>query len=138
MADHYQNESEIEAVVSGFESCITAAADFTHVDHLTVAAVYLHRSSFEEAMRKMRAGLFRFIEHYGVVGKYHETLTVFWMKVVQVRLADLAPDCSLLEATNTVIEALSDSRLVFEYYSGDRLWSDEARQVWLKPDLKEV
>ena len=138
MSDHYKTEAEIEAVVRGFESCSTEKSEFLHASHLTVTVWYLNRLSLEQATEQMRASLFRFIDHYGIVGKYNETLTVFWMKVVRRRLDELDPTGSLLEATNAVVKALGDSHLVFEYYSKELLWSEEARRVWLEPDLKEL
>jgi len=138
MSGHYNDENEIEAVVRGFESCSTGKSEFTHIRHLAVTVCYLRGSSLEQATEKMRASLFRFIDHYGIEGKYHETLTVFWMRLVQKRLDELDPALSLLETTNAVVEAFGDARVVFEYYSEDLLWSAEARQTWVPPDLKSL
>jgi hypothetical protein len=138
MSGHYKSENEIKAVVCGFESCSTGKSEFTHISHLAVTVWYLKRLSLEQATEKMRASLFRFIDHYGIEGKYHETLTVFWMRAVRRRLDELDQDPSLLETTNAVIEALSDSHLVFEYYSEKLLWSAEARAKWVPPDLKPL
>src|SRR2546428_7199853 len=113
MSGHYKTESEIKAVVRGFESCSTGKSEFTHLSHLAVTVWYLRRWSLEQATEQMRASLFRFIDHYGLEGKYHETLTVFWMKVVRRRLDELGRNLALLETTNAVIEALGDARLVF-------------------------
>lgn len=55
--DYYENEEEIEAVVTGFESCATAKEDFKHRNHLTVAVWYLLHSPAEEAVERMREGL---------------------------------------------------------------------------------
>ena len=138
MIDHYKTEAEIEAVVRGFESCSTAKSEFTHVSHLTVAVWYLRRLSVELATERMRASLFRFIDHYGLEGKYHETLTIFWMIAVRRLLDELDPKLTLLAAANLVVEALGDSRLVVEYYSEELLWSERARSVWVEPDLKAL
>ena len=138
MSGHYNDENEIEAVVRGFESCSTGKSEFTHIRHLAVTVWYLRCLSLEQATEKMRASLFRFIDHYGIEGKYHETLTVFWMRLVQERLDELDPALSLLETTNSVIEALGNARLVFEYYSKVLLWSAEARAKWVQPDLKPL
>ena len=62
----YQNEKEIAAVVAGFEKCTTGKDEFTHRSHLTVAVYYLRNSTPDQAFRKMRAGLFRFLDHHGV------------------------------------------------------------------------
>jgi hypothetical protein len=133
----YQTQSEIEAVMKGFESCKTDKGAFTHRSHLTVAVSYLHNSTLEQATNKMRLGLHRFLEHHGVgPGKYHETLTVFWIKIVHEVLVQSDPNLSLLQTTNAVIERLSDSSLVYDYYSKELLLSDEARKGWIEPDRK--
>ncbi len=66
MKDHYQTEQEIEAVVAGFEKCTTRKSEFTHLSHLTVAVYYLRNFDAGQAFQKMRAGLFRFLDHHGV------------------------------------------------------------------------
>ncbi|CAN5576977.1 MAG: hypothetical protein H0T77_04400 [Pyrinomonadaceae bacterium] len=139
MAGYYKSLREIEAVVNGFESCTTAKEDFTHRSHLTVAAYYLHSSEQFNATQRMRAGLVRFLDHHGVGrAKFHETLTSFWLRIVWTFLEHGDQKPSLLETTNAVIESLGDSRLVFEYYSADLLWTDETRNGWVAPDLKDL
>ncbi|HYN25925.1 MAG TPA: hypothetical protein VES69_12865 [Pyrinomonadaceae bacterium] len=138
MTHYYENQSEIEAVVEGFESCVTAKDDFTHRSHLTVAVYYLHNAQ-TEATEKMRAGLLRFLDHHGVGrAKFHETLTIFWIRTVSAFLERLDQKLPLLEMTNAVIESLGDSRSVFEYYSEGLLRTDESRNGWVAPDLKDL
>ena len=61
-------------MVSGFEQCTTAKDDFTHLSHLTVAVYYLRSLSIDEAVVKMRAGLFHFLGHHGIDrAKYNES-----------------------------------------------------------------
>ncbi len=137
MSGYYTDQAEIEAVVQGFESCTTAKDDFSHFSHLTVAMFYLYELNEREATEKMRAGLLRFLNHHGIgLAKFHETLTVFWIKLVRAFLVQLHPQSSLVEMTNAVIERAGNSRLVYEYYSEGRLRSDEARESWILPDLK--
>ena len=139
MSGYYKNLQEIEAVVNGFESCTTAKDDFSHRDHHTVAAYYLHNSNELDATQKMRAGLLRFLDHHGVGrAKFHETLTIFWIRRVSAFLDGLDQNLSVLELTNAVIESFGDSRLVFEYYSEGLLWADETRNGWVAPDLRDL
>ncbi len=139
MAGYYKEVREIVAVVNGFESCTTAKGDFTHRSHLTVAAYYLHCSNEPDATQRMRAGLLRFLDHHGVGrAKFHENLTIFWIRTVSAFLERFDQKLSLLEMTNAVIESLGDSRLVFEYYSEELLWTDETRNGWVAPDLKDL
>ena len=139
MAGYYLDVDQIKAVVNGFESCTTAKDDFPHRSHLTVAVYYLLSSNEAEATDKIRSGLFRFLDHHGVGRvKFHETLTVFWMKAISALVRRLDRELKLHEVTNTVIESLGNSRLVFDYYSEELLWSDEARKNWVFPDLKHL
>jgi hypothetical protein len=118
MGNQYQTEEEINAVVLGFESCSTAKDKFTHREHLTVAVWYLHNSNEAQALQKMRSGLFRFLDHHGVGrGKYKETLTVSWIKLIQSTVAQMDTNLSLVEITNLVLEKLGDPRMVSEYDS---------------------
>jgi hypothetical protein len=139
MTGYYTNEAEIESVVQGFESCMTAKDDFSHASHLTVAVFYLYELGEPQATEKMRAGLLRFLNHHGIgPSKFHETLTVFWIKLVRAFLLQLQPQTSLVAMTNAVIERARSSRLVFEYYSEELLKSDGARKSWIEPDLKDL
>jgi hypothetical protein len=135
----YVNESAIEKIVKGFESCRTAADDFKHADHLAVAAWYLRNSSEAEALEKMRAGLLSFLTFHGVdTQKYHETITVFWLKLVRASLDGTDARLSWSEAVNRVIELLGDPGLIREHYSEELLQSPEAKSSWVTPDLKPV
>ena len=139
ISDYYISESEIEAVVQGFESCTTGKGAFTHQSHLTVAVWYLQNSTEEQAIEKMRAGLHRFLDHLGVgQEKYHETLTVFWIKTVRDCLERLDQGFTLLELTNAVVDRLGNSRFVSEHYTGELLRSDIAKNGWVEPDLREL
>ena len=139
MSNHYNSEDEIAAVVQGFESCTTAASDFTHRAHVTVAVWYLSRGSIAEALEQMRASLFRFLDYHQVDRmKYHETLTVFWLKLVRQQMDEQDTADSLLDLTNELLEILGSAAVVHDYYSQERLWSDEARRKWLEPDRRQL
>jgi hypothetical protein len=139
MTDNYRDEDEIAAVVRGFETCTTPAAEFTHRSHLIVATCYLSEGSISEALPRMREGLFRFVDHWGVSrAKYNETVTVFWLKIVERFLERLDPDASLVQRVNLVIETFGNSRLAFDYYSEQLLRSEKARRTWVEPDLKPL
>lgn len=131
----YSKESEIEAVVNGFENCTTK--DFRHTDHLVVAVCYLESNSVAEAIRKMRAGLMRFLDHHGVSqAKYHETLTAFWIELTAAKLGVAAEPGSLVDRCNLVVEELADKDLVLQFYSQELLKSEKARRDFIEPDLK--
>src|SRR5256885_15496016 len=78
----YHTTAEIKDVVHRFESCQFAKQEFTHAHHLAVAAWYLHNFTPQEALVRMRTALLRFTSHHGV-DAYHETITRFWLLVVE-------------------------------------------------------
>ena len=110
--NHYKTQKEIEAVVSGFEECMTAKDGFKHASHLTVAVYYLRQLDKEAAVARMRAGLFRFLDHHGIDrAKYDEELTRKWFDLVE-SLMQTKPDDSLVAITNDVIERLGNSQTI--------------------------
>lgn len=99
----YSSESEIEAVVRGFETCTTDKSEFSHRQHLTVAVWYLQTLDTKAAVERMRTGLLRFIDHHGVPReKYSEAVTVYWIEFIAEKLAKLG-DVSLLDQCNHVL-----------------------------------
>jgi hypothetical protein len=129
------NDAEILTLVDRLERCLLAKEEFHHRDHLTVAVVYLYAADLETSMDRMRSSLKRFAAHHGVTGLYHETLTRFWLRQVEQRLD--RRDC-LSESVRKVREQLNDKNRVFEYYSRERIELKEAKETWLKPDLREL
>ena len=138
MKKTYETNSEIERLVSDFETCRTGKDDFHHAQHLVVAMVYLESLSLEEAVKKLRESLLTFLDHHSIdKQKYNETLTVFWLEMVALELRRLPGNSALVDKCNSVIEVLSDPKLASEYYSDEVLWSDEARKTFVSPDLKQ-
>ncbi|MDT7604310.1 MAG: hypothetical protein QOF61_2307 [Acidobacteriota bacterium] len=133
--DTYADEAQIETLVRGFESC--SVEDFNHGSHLVVALWYLVRLPEAEAFDRMRAGLRRFAAHHNS-NLYHETITIFWLKQVQDFRARAVSHRPLHELANQLLASLPDTRLVFDYYSPELLWSDAAKNSWVEPDLKRM
>ena len=115
MADYFNTEQEIEAVVSGFENCTTSKEEFTHLSHLTVATYYLCNSTPEESFAKMRTGLLRFLNHHGInSAKYSDRVTRAWIEQIRQVCQLTNQDSSLVEIVNTVIAYLGHSRIPIE------------------------
>jgi hypothetical protein len=137
----YRSDAEVEEVLRGFESCELPAAGFGHGRHLAVALALLVRLGGEEAAAaRMREGLARFIAANGVdPRKYHETLTLFWVRRVGAFAAARAGrGGTLAQLANELVEECGDSRLVYDYYSKALLDSEAARARWVEPDLKPL
>jgi hypothetical protein len=104
------------AFIDAFESGRISPNDFHHADHLRLALAYLVDSaSVAEATDRMAVSIKTFAHAAGHDRKYHHTLTVVWVRLVA---------------------RLLDQRLPLAYYSHDRLFSSEARERWIEPDVE--
>ena len=128
-------DAEILTLVDRLERCLLPKEQFHHRDHLTIAVAYLYAADLDSAIDRMRSSLKRFAAHHRVTGLYHETLTQFWLLQVDKRLDR---GLCLQHSVANIQEQLSDKNLAFEFYSRERIESREAKETWLKPDLKEL
>ena len=128
-------DAEVLTMVDRLERCLLGKEEFHHRDHLAVAVVYLYSSDIETSIDRMRASLKRFAAHHGVNGLYHETLTRFWLRQVELRLDR---GLCLRDSVKSMQEQLSDKDLAFEYYSRKLIDSQEAREKWIEPDLRPL
>lgn len=108
-------------------------AQFPHRDHIRVAWLYLSRDGWDEGYRQIQAGLKHFAVSAGVPDKYHETITRFWAKLVWYGINQFPVDSveEFVEAFPIVL----DKHAMMRHYSKDVLFSQDARQTWVEPDL---
>jgi hypothetical protein len=133
---------EIERLVREFEACTLPSERWTHEAHLTVALWYLTRHADRDATRRIRAGIQRYNLSRGVEmtkdGGYHETLTLFYIRVIRRYLESACEAQTLAQLLDGLIATCGERNFPFEYYSRERLLSWDARTRWLAPDLKPL
>jgi hypothetical protein len=139
----YECAEEIFTLIDAFEDCTLPRSSWTHASHLTVAMWYLLHHSLEDATKIIRNGIKRYNAAHGIVttptGGYHETLTIFWISMVRNYLNGYAgPEVSFVALANGLIESCGNSKLPFEFYSREFLFSPEARAEFVEPDLKPL
>src|SRR5207248_2400922 len=105
--------------------------------HPRVAWLYLRSSDAPGAAERMCAGIRRFANHHGATGKYHHTLTLFWMRMVGIALVETAEDGGFVEFLAEHPE-LCGKNLPATYYSQDLLQTGAAREGWVEPDLQPL
>jgi hypothetical protein len=141
MIEAYVSFDEIKQVVESVELCTIPRTQWTHRAHLTVAFWYLVCYPLPEATQKIRAGIQRYNESQGIKttkdGGYHETITLFWIRIVRHYLTGATLEGHLVVLLNELVSRCGKG-LPFEYYSRERLLSWEARTNWLEPDLKPL
>jgi hypothetical protein len=126
-----------EAFARAFEQGAVTPVQFDHAAHVRVAWVYLHESaSMDEALARMRDAIRRFAAAAGVPRKYHETITVLWMRLLaDVKAAGASGE---LAGVLRAHPALADKDLPLQYYSRELLFSDDARAAWVEPDRRPL
>ena len=136
-AMRYKDEKEIDKVVRGFETATIGRDAWKHAEHLTVALYYLSLHDIETATKKMRDGIFKLLDAFGVdLAKempYHETLTVFWMRTVSDFNVS-KNGTAMLDKANELV-ARFDKHYPSRFYSREYLFSDEARARFVEGDL---
>lgn len=135
-----RDEAGIRALVEAVEDCQLPLEDWHHREHLTLALYYLETRPEAEAVAAIRTTIQRYNASQGIEttreSGYHETLTLFFMTLLQRFRATAEPTWSLAETTARALEALADWRgLVRRHYSRERILSWEARRSWVPPDL---
>lgn len=129
-----------EELWAGFQERSLAHAEWTHRAHVRVAWMHLARWELDEAHLRMRAGIIRLNAVHGTEETtkrgYHETLTRTWLAIVQaVRRVD--PGATSLEFVTRHADALDRNAPLF-HYSSARLFSHEARSIFVPPDLASL
>ncbi len=125
-------------LIREFEAGTVPPDAWHHREHVRAAYLYLCTHGFDEALRRMRAGLERLnAAHRTPVALdrgYHETLTVAWLRVVAATLRACGP----AETSDAFCDAqphLTQPTLMRLYYSRDRIMSWDAKRAFVEPDV---
>jgi hypothetical protein len=119
-----------EEFLSRYETC--ALHHFSHDDHVRMAFAYARRGGEAAAVEGARR-IRNLAVTLGAPGKYHDTITVAWARVVARHAAE--------SAAQTFAEFLDEypqlrrRDLLTAHYSQDRLFSPRARAAFVEPDL---
>ena len=132
------NGSPDELFLKAFEDCTLPSEQWKHRAHLKVAYLYLRAFPFEEALTKAR----RNIQRYNAATNtpenlergYHETMTVAWLRLVNVALDQSGPAASADVFLERETQLLNSKALRF-FYSRARLISWQAKAEFVEPDL---
>jgi hypothetical protein len=137
MQIHYKTDDEIRRLVESFEACTFHPSEFRHYQHLAVALWYVRHLPHEEAVTRMTTGIRRLAETYGKTG-YHETITLFWLRIVSDFAGKAESEASLAATANQLIELCNNKNLISDYYSAELLESARAKAEWVEPDLRKL
>jgi hypothetical protein len=135
-------EVEIDEFLAAFEAGTLPKERWTHGAHLLGGACYVHRLGQAAAIDHMRTCVRRYNEAVGgkntATSGYHETVTVFWIKVLDTLLLHARP-IARAEFAALAVERFTPQRDLFRrFYDFDVIASTEARAEWIPPTLGEI
>lgn len=141
MVTKYKHESEILDLVRSFEDATVSRDDWKHAEHLVVALYYLTQHDLETAYARMKNGILNLLaKGFDVDLKkempYHETITLFWMRIVADYNAS-TNGASLLAKANEIAYKW-DKEYPLRFYSREVLFSERARTEFVEPDFARI
>ena len=121
--------------VEMFEAGAIDAQAFDHEAHIYTAWLYLERHSLLEAVDRFSAALRRFTAQLGVPGKYHVTITWFYLFLIEERRQQSGgEDWFCFRRKHKDLFVQGEMNILKRYYSGATLGSDRARRSFVMPD----
>jgi hypothetical protein len=119
-----------EKLLAALEDASLPDADFRHRDHLRAAYLYLRRDGFAEAVGTMSAALRRFAASRGKAERYHETVTIAFLALINERLAS-SGDPGSFDAFVARHPEIAERDLLARYYRPETLASENARRSFV-------
>jgi hypothetical protein len=95
---------------------------------------YLNTMPSSEALVHMRKRIRAFAAHHGAGNLYHETLTTFWMRLLDHVAAKADVELPLFQRINSIVARWGSSAPVEAHYSRELIKSKAAREGWIPPD----
>jgi hypothetical protein len=131
---NFTSDGEVAALVEAFETATIPASKFTHVAHIAVALRYLENLPPTQARERMRERIREFAAHHGASNLYHETLTTFWMRLLEHVAQTYDVELPLWHRINLIVTRWGTSAPVQAHYTHELITSKAARENWIPPD----
>lgn len=121
--------------VAEFEALKIPPDDFKHQAHLRLAFLYVDWLGVEAAVKRISAGIQAYAAHLEVSDLYNQTVTEALVRLIGIRREEKPTSNwqAFLAANPDLVEDAKG--LLLQYYTSERLFSDEARSKFLAPDL---
>ena len=120
--------------VADFESATFDPEAFDHEAHVYIAWSLLQQDTFSVASLRFTSALRKITLKFGIGGKYHETISWFFMTLIAERCSQQKRVywSSFAKANPDLVS--NAMGLLARYYSSERLWSSLAKRQFLLPD----
>jgi hypothetical protein len=118
--------------LQALESCTLPEDQFGHAAHVRAAYLYLRQADFVGALDRMRRAILNYATHHGRPHRYHETITVAYVALIQQHICERGPSDGWESFTRYNSELL-DRNLLSRFYSREQIESALARKIFLLP-----
>lgn len=138
----FHSDDEVAAIADSLIHRTLPKSNWSHAAHFAAAFWFLAHHSFEDALPLIRTAIRAYNESTEVANTstsgYHETITQASLRAVAHFLA-LHPDAPLHAVCNQLLASpFGKSDWILRYWTKEKLFTPEARNRWLDPDLSEL
>ncbi len=134
--------SNTESIARGLIDRTLPKAEWTHEAHLRAGLWHVLQHGAAAALPLLRERIAAYNESVGTANTdtsgYHETITRFYVVVIDRFLAVHDRGLPLDRLAAQLIAEHGDRRLPLRHYSEGRLFSVVARRSWVEPDLRPI
>ena len=127
------SELNDERFLSAMESGSFPAEKFKHGDHIRLAWIYVRSNPPEMAAVRISNTIRQFAVRIGQEKKYHETITLAWLRLVEVAHR-ATPELTAFHDFLSKHAWLLDRDRLKAFYSSECLSSEQARAQMVAPD----
>ena len=135
---YFNTELEIHTLVEEFRKRTLPASQWTHEAHLITGLWFNYYHTQTEAICYIRSGIIAYNISTGGENTpergYHETMTIFWCKILRHYIMKNSHVPLLEICNNFLASAWSSKELPLQYYTREVLFSTRARAIWVEPD----
>lgn len=136
----FTSDDEIAAIARGLIDRTLPKSSWTHAAHFATALWLLAHRPEIDCSRALPGFIRAYNETTGVrntdTSGYHETITMASLRASRAFLAE-DPSRPVFMTCNALLASpLGESKWLLAYWSRPRLFSAEARRVWVDPDLE--
>jgi hypothetical protein len=135
-------EFQLVLFLRAFDTGTLPKSAWTHAAHIFTGACMVHTLGPSAAETYMRDAIRRY--NLAVGGQntptsgYHETITLFWVKLLAAHHRATQPASRLAFATEAAAHFAPQRDLLTRFYDFDVVTSIEARQHWIAPTLQPI
>ena len=121
---------------SSFQDCSQPEEFFTHESHIRMGWIYVQSMPLTDAIASFCQDLRAYTVHLGASDKYHETITWFYLMLINERSAKLTKDHNWAEFKEANPDLFApSSRVLQQFFSESLLSAELARTTVMLPDL---